>query len=95
MSVMILTGNYMFMKYYGETGVAALSIACYLFPLIFMMSNAVAQSAQPIISYNYGAGADQRVRAAFRLSLKVAILCGLIAFDGLTFGSRAIVSLFI
>lgn len=95
MSVMMLTGNYMFMKYYGETGVAAFSIACYLFPLIFMMSNAVAQSAQPIISYNYGAGAGQRVSAAFRLSLKVAILCGFIAFGGLAFGARAIVALFI
>lgn len=95
MSVMMLTGNHMFMKYHGETGVAAFSIACYLFPLMFMMSNAVAQSAQPIISYNYGAGAGQRVSAAFRLSLKVAILCGLIAFACLAFGARTIVSLFI
>lgn len=50
MSVMMFTGNYVFMKYYGDTGVAAFSIACYLFPLMFMMSNAVAQSAQPIIT---------------------------------------------
>lgn len=55
MSVMMLTGNYVFMSHYGDAGVAAFSIACYLFPLMFMMSNAVAQSAQPIISYNYGA----------------------------------------
>ena len=95
MSVMMLTGNYMFMKYHGDTGVAAFSIACYLFPLIFMMSNAVAQSAQPIISYNYGAKASDRVSAAFRLSLKVAAVCGLIAFLSIVFGARGIVSLFI
>lgn len=95
MSVMMLTGNFMFMKYHGDTGVAAFSIACYLFPLMFMMSNAVAQSAQPIISYNYGAKASDRVSAAFRLSLKVAAVCGLIAFLPIAFGARGIVSLFI
>ena len=95
MSVMMLTGNFMFMKYHGDTGVAAFSIACYLFPLMFMMSNAVAQSAQPIISYNYEAKASDRVSAAFRLSLKVAAVCGLIAFLSIAFGARGIVSLFI
>lgn len=95
MSVMMLTGNYMFMKYYGNSGVAAFSIACYLFPLMFMMSNAVAQSAQPIISYNYGAGASQRVRQAFALSIKVALLCGIIAFSAIAFGAKSIVQLFI
>lgn len=53
--VMIVTGNYVFMSRLGEDGVAAYSIGCYLFPLIFSLSNAVAQSAQPIISFNYGA----------------------------------------
>ncbi|MDE5656052.1 MAG: MATE family efflux transporter, partial [Muribaculaceae bacterium] len=95
MSVMMLTGNYVFMQYYGENGVAAFSIACYLFPLIFMMSNAVAQSAQPIISYNYGAGATDRVRRTFRLSLKVAALCGLLSFLGIALGARGIVAMFI
>lgn len=95
MSVMMLTGNYVFMTYYGDNGVAAFSIACYLFPLMFMMSNAVAQSAQPIISYNYGAGAPHRVRRAFRLSVKVATLCGAIATLSLMFGAHSIVSLFI
>lgn len=64
MSIMMFTGNYVFMKYFGESGVAAYSIACYLFPLIFMMNNAVAQSAQPIISYNYGSGNKERVKGA-------------------------------
>lgn len=95
MSFMMLTGNYMFMKYYGNSGVAAFSIACYLFPLMFMMSNAVAQSAQPIISYNYGAGATSRVKQAFALSIRVAFICGIIAFCALAFGAGQIVQLFI
>lgn len=76
--VMIVTGNFMFISTLGEAGVAAYSVGCYLFPLMFSMSNAVAQSAQPIISFNYGAGSTDRVRKALRLSLYTGALCGLL-----------------
>ena len=52
---MMFLGNYVFIRHLGEDGVAAFSIACYFFPIIFMVYNAIAQSAQPIISYNFGA----------------------------------------
>ena len=73
---MIVTGNYVFMSRLGEDGVAAYSIGCYLFPLIFSLSNAVAQSAQPIISFNYGAGQTGRVAKTLRLSLITGAICG-------------------
>ncbi|MDE6018390.1 MAG: MATE family efflux transporter [Muribaculaceae bacterium] len=95
MSIMMLTGNIIFMRYFGDAGVAAYSIACYLFPLMFMMSNAVAQSAQPIISYNFGNHASGRVSAAFRMSLRVALLCGAIVTVSIFFLSGEIVGLFI
>ncbi len=95
LSVMVLVGNYVFMTLDGEAGVAAYSIACYLFPVMFMMSSAVAQSAQPIISYNYGARAMERVRKTFRLSLTVAGACGLLATLSIWLGSHTIVGLFI
>ena len=95
MSVMMLTGNYVFMSYYGEAGVAAYSIACYLFPVMFMMSNSVAQSAQPIISYNYGAGKRDRVKRALGVSLMVAVTCGALAFAVIALGAEHIVGMFI
>ncbi|MDE6693888.1 MAG: polysaccharide biosynthesis C-terminal domain-containing protein, partial [Muribaculaceae bacterium] len=95
MSVMMFTGNYIFMKYYADAGVAAFSIACYLFPLMFMMSNAVAQSSQPIISYNAGTGAKERVAAAFRLSRTVALTCGVLVAAGISLSAGAIVGMFI
>lgn len=95
MSVMMITGNYVFMSYFGDSGVAAYSIACYLFPIIFMMSNAVAQSAQPIISYNVGRRAVGRVRETLRLSVGVALLCGMISFGLISLLSPLIVELFI
>ena len=50
LSVMIIAGNYVFMDHLGADGVAAYSVICYLFPIIFMVFNATVQSAQPIIS---------------------------------------------
>ena len=71
---MMFVGNYVFIRYLGEDGVAAYSIACYFFPIVFMVYNAIAQSAQPILSYNYGAKCTARVRETFRLALTTAII---------------------
>ncbi len=95
MSVMMLTGNYMFVSRLGEAGVAAYSIACYLFPLVFSISNAVAQAAQPIISYNYGARRSDRVRRTLRISLLTAVICGAAVTIGLWLGADGIVRAFL
>lgn len=79
-SCLMVVGNYTFIRYIGKDGVAAYSIACYLFPIIFMVYNGIIQSAQPIISYNYGAGQNDRVKDALALALKTAALCGLLFF---------------
>ena len=84
MSMMLLTGNYVFIRELGEDGVAAFCVACYLYPIVFMVNNAVAQSAQPIISFNYGAGNRYRVRRAFRVSFATATICGVVATMFLT-----------
>ena len=78
MGVMMVTGNYMFMERLGENGVAAYSIGCYLFPIIFSITNAVAQSAQPIISFNYGARNMDRVRKTLKIAVSTGIICGVI-----------------
>ena len=77
---MMLVGNYAFIRMLKEDGVAAYSVACYCLPIVFMIANAIAQSAQPIISYNYGTGDAARVHETFRLSLKTAFISGLTAF---------------
>lgn len=95
MSVMMLTGNYMFMSMLNEEGVAAFAVACYLFPIVFSISNAVAQSAQPIISFNYGAHNSPRVIRALQVSLATATICGIAVSLGLWAGAPAIVSMFL
>ena len=95
MSVMMLTGNYVFINTLGENGVAAFSIACYLFPVIFSISNAVAQSAQPIISYNYGAGNRLRVAKSLKTSLLTALACGIFVTALVAGGTKWIVAMFL
>lgn len=58
------------------TAVGAFGIACYYMPFVFMVGNAIAQSAQPIISYNFGAGLHGRVAATERIALLTAVVCG-------------------
>lgn len=77
MGVLMLMGNLVFMKYLGNDGVGAFSIACYYCPFAFMIGNAIAQSAQPIISYNYGMKSMMRVIATERMAIISALVCGL------------------
>ena len=95
LGVMIVTGNFMFMAYLGEPGVAAYSIGCYLFPMIFSISNAVAQASQPIISFNYGAGKFQRVSQALRIALLTACVCGVLISLGMWIGSPVLTHIFL
>lgn len=94
-SLMLVLGNYVFSELLGESGVAAYSIACYCSPLFFMISNAIAQSAQPIISYDYGARRWDRVRSTLKLVLTVAIACALVMTVGIVSFSGPLVSLFV
>lgn len=95
MSVLTLVGNRTFIEALGEDGVAAYSVVCYLIPVVFMVYSAISQSAQPIISFNYGAGDSRRVGRTFGLTI------GLSAFMGLVFTvffyvfSKPIVSVFL
>ena len=92
---MMFLGNYVFIRYLGEEGVAAFSIACYFFPIIFMIYNAIAQSGQPIISYNFGIRNQDRISRTVRLMIKTALTCGICFFIFTALFSRQIVALFI
>lgn len=77
-AVLMFMGNQVFMRYLGDDGVGAFGVACYYTPFVFMFGNAVAQSAQPIVSFNYGAGKMDRVFSVSRLSIITAVLCGFV-----------------
>jgi Na+-driven multidrug efflux pump len=78
LAVLMFVGNQVFMSYLGDDGVGAFGIAYYI-PFVFMVGNAIAQSAQPIISYNFGLGYKVRVMTAERIALLTAVVCGVVA----------------
>lgn len=92
---MMICGNLVFMRHAYEEGVAAFSIACYLFPIVFMLYNSITQSSQPIISYNYSIGNNSRVRAALIVALKTALGYSFGLTLCLIFLNESIVHLFI
>ena len=74
MAVLMFVGNHVFMRYLGDDGVGAFGVSCYYMPFVFMIGNAIAQSAQPIISYNYGANNIDRVKATFKILLISSVM---------------------
>lgn len=95
LAMLMLVGNYVFAAYLGDNGVGAFGIACYYIPFVFMVGNAIAQSAQPIISYNFGLGSVNRVHATERIALATSVGCGLVVTLLFTLCPHWLVSLFI
>lgn len=95
MACTMIVGNILFMSRLQEDGVAAFSVACYLLPLIFMVGNAIAQSSLPIISYNYGLGIVSRIQKTFHISLKIAVVFGVLAILTGIFAKEEVISIFI
>lgn len=93
-SFMVILGNFVFNKYVGVDGIAAFSVVCFIFPIIFMAYNAIVQSVQPIISYNYKQNTDRALQA-LRLSLMVVTVCGLLFSATAWIEGERIVSLFL
>ena len=91
----IITGNYVFIHYQGEAGVAAYSVACYCFPVIFMMANAIVQSGQPIVSFAYGAGNQKRLNEARSMMLRWAVTTGILVSVGMFLCSDYVTMLFL
>ena len=92
---MLIVGNFCFVSYLHEDGVAAYSVACYLFPLVFMFGNAIAQSSLPIVSYNYGQKNTERIGKAFRLTAGLAVVLGLVISVFCAVESDMLMSLFL
>ncbi|WP_281671642.1 MATE family efflux transporter [Rikenella microfusus] len=95
LAMLMFMGNRAFIRYLGENGVGAFSVACYYAPFVFMVGNAIAQSAQPIVSYNFGAGNRERVSAVFRIALLTAVLCGAAVTTAFVWRPDLLVGLFL
>ena len=66
-SILNIAFNSSLSKYGGDVAVGAMTILSSIMSLMFMPAQGLAQGAQPIISYNYGAGKMDRVRKAYHI----------------------------
>ena len=92
---MLVAGNFVFVRYLHEDGVAAYSVACYLFPLVFMFGNGIAQASLPIVSYNYGQRNEARIGKVFCLTVSLAVVLGIAVSTFCLFWSDGLISLFL
>ncbi len=68
-SVIAVSFNTSLLKYGGDLAVGAMTILNSVMHFFMLPLNGLTQGAQPIISFNYGAMNEDRVRRAFRLLL--------------------------
>ena len=95
MAVLMFVGNQIFMQYLGNNGVGAFGVCCYYTPFVFMVGNAVAQSVQPIISFNHGISETARVQSAIKTALQTSLLFGLLTTLIFMFFPEVLVGLFL
>lgn len=60
-------------RYGGDIAVGAMTIASTVQQMVWIPIQGIGQGAQPIISYNYGAGNAKRIRDTFFCMLKVSM----------------------
>jgi Na+-driven multidrug efflux pump len=66
MSVMSVVYNFFLLAYGGTTGLAAFSVVMYVDSFIGMLTFGMCDALQPAISYCYGAGLMDKVKAIFK-----------------------------
>ncbi len=72
-SVISVCFNSSLQRYGGDIAVGAMTILTSVMQFAMLPLQGLGQGAQPIISYNYGAGDMGRVKTAFKLLLKVSL----------------------
>ena len=73
-SIIAICFNASLLKYGGDIAVGAMTILTSVMQFAMLPLQGLGQGAQPIISYNYGAGKKDRVKGAFKLLLKSSML---------------------
>ena len=72
-SVISVCFNSSLLRYGGDIAVGAMTILTSVMQFAMLPMTGIAQGAQPILSYNYGAGNKDRVKSTFFLLLKTCL----------------------
>lgn len=86
--------NFSLLKYGGDMAVGAMTILCSIMQLSMFPLTGLAQGAQPIISFNYGAGNYDRVKKAFFILFKISVVYAALVWALSVFTPELLVSAF-
>ena len=82
-SVISVCFNSSLLKYGGDMAVGAMTILTSVMQFAMLPMSGLGQGAQPIMSFNYGAGNADRVRKAYRLLLTVSLSYSLLIWGAI------------
>ena len=93
-SVISVCFNSSLLKYGGDIAVGAMTILTSVMQFAMLPMQGIAQGAQPILSYNYGAKNTDRVRNAFRLLLISCLIYSVTLWSAVMLFPRAFGAMF-
>ena len=82
-SIISVCFNSSLLRYGGDTAVGAMTILSSVMQFAMLPLQGIAQGAQPITSYNYGAGNAARVKKTFRLLLMLCLSYSTVLWGGI------------
>ncbi len=94
-SVMSIAYNFFLLTYGGTTAVAAFSVIMYVDSIIGMTVFGMCDALQPAISYCYGAGRLQKVKAIFRRMVISAVILSVASMLFMMLAGRFVAPLFV
>jgi Na+-driven multidrug efflux pump len=95
MSVMSVTYNFFLLQFGGTTAIAAFSVIMYVDSIMGMLVFGMCDAMQPAISYCYGVGNKEKVRALFKRVLIGSIVLSAASMLFMMFVGEFVAPLFI
>ena len=95
MSIMSIVFNFFLLEYGSTTAVAAFSVVMYVDSIIGMLVFGMCDAMQPAISYCYGAGLMDKVKAIFKRIVISSLVLSLLSMLFMMFAGRYVAPIFI
>lgn len=93
-NIVAVSFNVSLLKYGGDIAVGAVSILCSIMNFTMLLLVGLTQGAQPILSYNLGAGNIVRIKKTFRLLLLSCVTGSVLIWALCMFGSTLTAGIF-
>ena len=92
--IVIIVFNLIILRLQGNIGIAAYGVIANLSLVVLSIYTGIAQGIQPLISKNYGAGANHNVQTVLRYALFTEIVISLVLYAIVFFGAPQIAAVF-